>query len=139
MGKEKCEMNKKIVGFGMVLTLVLAVPGSLAQAADVEVSALNTAADLDLSGKILYAINFGNTGDVKLGGITFHDDSHYPNVACVKTMELVITSWPGGIYPNTGDTELDRLLGGMIARNDGPGQCATSVSLWCVSETIVVL
>ena len=122
-------MNKKMVVCGVGLILVLAAPGALAQTLDVEVSALNSVADLDLSGKIVYAINFGNNGDVKLGGITFHDDSYYPNVACVKTMELVITSWPGGIYPNTGDPELDRLLGGMIARNDGPGQCATSVSL----------
>ncbi len=122
-------MSKKAISFSVGSVLVLVLFGSLAEGGNVVVSPVNTVADLDLSGEVVYAINFGNNGTPKFGSFVFQDDSYYPGVTCVKTMELVITKWPGGIYPNTGDSELDRLLGGMIARNDGPGQCTTSVAL----------
>lgn len=122
-------MGKKMVGLAVGLIVVLVAPASLAQDFDVEVLPVNTVADLDLSGEVIYAINFGNNGNPAFGDFVFSQDQDYPDVSCVKTVELEISSWPGGVSPNTGDPDLDKLLGGMIGRNDGPGQCTTYVAL----------
>ena len=73
-------MCKKMVGLSIGLILVLLAPGSLAQTLDVEVSSLMTPADLDLSGEIVYAINFGDNGSPTVGGIVFSQDQEYPAV-----------------------------------------------------------
>lgn len=102
-------MNKKMVGFGVGLILVLAAPGALAQALDVEVSALNSVADLDLSGEILYAINFGN-GSPTIGGVAFSQYYTYPGVRIQALgLESGIATWWG---PNAGTTDpgLNQLL-----------------------------
>jgi len=121
-------MYTKMVGLGVCLILVLAASGTLAQNPNVEVSALDSVADLDLSGEIVYAINFGDTGNPKLGDVVFTQDEDHPNVTCVISGEGRIPAW-AGVYPNTGDSHLDALLGGMIWRNEGPGQCTTFVAL----------
>ncbi len=109
-------MNRKMVGFGVGMILVLAVPGSLAQAPDVEVSALNSAADLDLSGKIVYAINFGDNGSPTVGGIFFSEHEECPAItvnASGGLQEVLAQSW--GPAPGTNDAGLDSLLNGMGA------------------------
>jgi hypothetical protein len=121
-------MCKKVISLSVGLILVLAATGSLAQSPDVEVSALNTAADLDLSGEIVYAINFGNNGNPRLGGVVFSQDQDYPNLSRDISAEGVISTW-GGIYPNTGDANLDMLLGGIIWKNSGSSGRTTSVTI----------
>jgi hypothetical protein len=108
-------MNKKIIGFSVGLMLVLAVPRSLAQNLDVEVSPVNSVADLDLSGEIMYAINFGNNGTATVGGITFAQDQDYPDVVLGAKGEGPSTWY--GPYPATGDAELNRLLDGFAYTN----------------------
>ncbi len=110
-------MCKKMIGLGMALILGLMATGSLAQDFDVEVSALNSVADLDLTGEIVYAINFGNNGNPRFGEVTFSQDQDYPNLSYGASAEGIISTW-GGIYPNTGDSQLDMLLGGVIWKND---------------------
>jgi len=121
-------MWHKRVNTSVAVILMLSSFGSLVHAGTVETSALNTAADLDLSGNIVYAVNFGNNGNPRLGDFVFSQDQDYPTVTCVRTAEGVVTTW-GGQYPNTGDPELDKLLGGVAWRNDGPGQCTISVAV----------
>jgi hypothetical protein len=102
----------------MFLVIGLLVgPPTLAQTLAVNASALNSVADLDLSGEIVYAINFGNNGNPRLGSIVFTQDQDHPNVSLGATEEGIISTW-GGIYPNTGDSQLDMLLGGVIWKND---------------------
>jgi len=111
----------------MALIIVLLSAGSLVQAGLIEIKALNNPADLDLSGNIVYAVNFGNNGNPNIGGIVFSQDQDYPSVTCSRTGEGEVTTW-AGTYPNTGDPDLDSLLGGLVWTNNGPGQCTTSVS-----------
>ncbi|MBP7051539.1 MAG: hypothetical protein KBE65_11035 [Phycisphaerae bacterium] len=121
-------MYKKTVGLSVCLILTMVAPGALAQNPNVEVSALNSVADLDLSGEIVYAINFGDTGNPKLGDVVFTQEEDHPNVTCAISAEGRISAW-GGVYPNTGDSHLDALLGGLIWTNDGPGRCTTAVAV----------
>lgn len=123
-------MGKKLVGFGMGLILVLAVPGSLAQNLSVEVSSVNSVADLDLSGEVVYAINFGNSGNPTFGGFVFSQDQDYPGLVMLSCTaeEPAVPSWYG-VYPYTGDSNLDLLLGSGAWTNNGPGACTTSMEL----------
>jgi hypothetical protein len=115
MGKEKCEMNKKMIGFSVGLMLVLAVPRSLAQSLDVEISPVDSVGDLDLSGEIMYAINFGNNGTPTVGGITFAQDQDCSDVVLGAKGEGPSTWY--GPYPGTGDAELNHLLDGFAYTN----------------------
>lgn len=122
-------MCKKIIGLMMALILGLAAGTSMGQGPDVEISAVNTAADLDLSGRIVYALNFGNTGSITVGGIVFSQDQDYPgHVSLSCSGEEVVPSW-FGTYPDTGDPNLDLLIGSVAWTNNGPGACVTYASL----------
>jgi len=91
--------------------------GNFTQAQTVEISPVNKATDLDLSGSIIHAINFGNNATPTLSGVTFSQDQSCSEVSTVVTAEGVITNW-GVTYPNTGDAELDALLAGLVWRNN---------------------
>jgi len=107
-------MCKKMVGLSIGLILVLLAPGSLAQTLDVEVSSLMTPADLDLSGEIVYAINFGDNGSPTVGGIVFSQDQEYPAVTVhASGLEKGVANW-WGPSPGTGDAGLNQLLNSFI-------------------------
>lgn len=123
-------MGKKMAGLGMGLILVMAVSGGIAQNPDVEISSVNTAQDLDLSEKVVYALNFGNSANPALGYFAFSQDLDYPgqvSLSCTAENSSV-PSWYG-VGPNTGDSNLDLLLGSGAWTNDGPGACTTRVIL----------
>ncbi|MHC4169734.1 MAG: hypothetical protein ACYSWQ_22535 [Planctomycetota bacterium] len=117
--------NKRIVT-SMGLIFVLSSIWSFAEGGSAEILPLNSPADLDLSGNIVYAINFGNNGSPNVGGVVFLQDQDYPNLNVDGTAENLIT-FQGGAYPNTGDPDLDVLLAGMVWKNSG-GSVTTSVS-----------
>lgn len=52
-----------------ILAMVLSV--GLAEGDSVKISPLNTPADLDFSGNIVYAINFGDNGNPRFGEFVF--------------------------------------------------------------------
>ncbi len=106
-------MVKRMVGLGMGLILVLTVSGGLAQDFDVEVLPVNTAADLDLSGEIIYAINFGNNGSPTIGGVVFSQDAVCPGITLSAVDLWEWTGW--GTPPGTGDAGLDLLLNSFAA------------------------
>ena len=112
----------------MAAIIVFALMGSLVDANVVEISAVNSPADLDLSGNIAYAINFGNNGNPNIGGIVFSQDQDHPNIHLDITYEGVITNWHGH-YPNTGYSELDKLLGGIIWNDNRQVDQTTSVTI----------
>ncbi len=112
-------MYKKMLILDIVLILGFVAPRGLAQGFDVEILPVNTAADLDLSGAILYAVNFGNNGNPQLGDFVFSQDQDYPHLSLSITEEGVASAWEG-IYPDTGDPQLDKLLGGVVWRYRGP-------------------
>ena len=97
----------------VAMTLVLAALGSLAAAQTVEVLPLNTAEDLDLSGNIIYAVNFGNNGYPKFGDFVFSQDQDYPQLTFTFSEEGQTSTWQG-LPPNTGNPDLDMLLHGVI-------------------------
>ncbi len=57
------------IGVGMILSLI----GAPIEGA-VIIQQLNAPIDLDLSGNIVYAINFGNNGSPTVGGVVFSQD-----------------------------------------------------------------
>ncbi len=65
-------MWNKRINISVVLILVLSSIGSVVEGSSVEISPLNSPADLDLSGNIVYAINFGNNGNPTVGGVYFY-------------------------------------------------------------------
>jgi len=73
---------------------------------------LNTPADLDLSGEIVYAINFGNNGNPRFGSFVFSQDQDYPQLTFTTSAEGETSTWQG-IPPNTGYSDLDMLLHGV--------------------------
>jgi hypothetical protein len=89
---------------------------------------VNTAADLDLSAEVVYAINFGDNGNPQIGGVVFSQDQDHPNVSVDTSAEGAINTW-GGVYPNTGDPDLDMLLGGIIWKNSTKTGRTTSVTI----------
>jgi len=123
-------MNKKMTVLSVAVVITLAMCASVAHGANVEISAVNTAADLDLLGEIIYAINFGNSGNPQFGDFVFSQDEDYPGYVsrtCSGEEPVVPSSY--GVNPNTGDSNLDRLLGSVAWTNNGPGACTTYVTL----------
>jgi len=119
-------MWNKRINTSVAIIFVLSLFGSVVDGGSVEILPLNSPADLDLSGNIIYAINFGNNGNPNVGGIVFSQDEDYPDVTLTVSAEGVVTTW-NGVYPNTGDSDLDMLLGGIAWRNAGYGNCITSI------------
>ena len=115
------------INASVVLIFVLSLFGSIAEGNDAEILPVNTPADLDLSGEIVYAINFGNNGSPTIGGVVFSQDQDYPEVTVDQTGEALATS-QGGAYPDTGDPDLNRLLVGVAYQNSG-GNVTTSVNV----------
>ncbi len=99
----------------MVLIFVLSSIWSFAEGGVVEISPLNSPADLDLSGDIVYAINFGNNGNPNVGGIVFSEDQEHSTITLDVEGEGPATWW--GPYPGTGDSELDQLMNGLAYRS----------------------
>jgi len=118
-------MWNKRTDTSMALIFVLSSIWSFAEGG-VEILPLNSPADLDLSGDIVYAINFGNNGNPTIDGVYFNQDQDLPLVTVDKTSEDLATL-QGGAYPNTGDTDLDMLLGGLVWKNSG-GSTTISVT-----------
>ena len=118
--------NRKI-NTSIALIFVLSLFGSVVEGGSVEISPLNSPADLDLSGDIVYAINFGNNGNPEFGGFVFFQDQDNPDVTFTTTAEGVSTQWEG-VSPNTGDSNLDMLLVGVVWTNNGPDRCTTSIA-----------
>ncbi|MBC8471148.1 MAG: hypothetical protein H8D56_16930 [Planctomycetes bacterium] len=110
----------------IALVFVLSLFGTVAEGNDAEILPVNSPADLDLSGNIVYAINFGNNGSPNVDGVAFLQDQDYPGVTLGKTGEDLATI-QGGAYPDTGDPDLDKLLAGVAWQNSG-GNVTTSVN-----------
>lgn len=121
-------MWNKRINISVVLILVLSSIGSVVEGSSVEISPLNSPADLDLSGNIVYAINFGNNGNPTVGGVYFYQDQDLPNVVTVSKTGESLASSQGGAYPNTGYPDLDVLLVGVMWQNTG-GNVTTLVSV----------
>ena len=121
-------MYKKRIKISMAVIFILSLMGSLVDVSAVEISALNTPADLDLSGDIVYAINFGNNGNPQFGDVVFSQDQDHPNMSLDISAEGVINTW-GGVYPNTGYPDLDILLGGIIWKNETKEGRTTSITI----------
>lgn len=119
--------NRKI-NISMAVIFVLSPIGSLVDAGVVETSAVNSPADLDLSGNIVYAVNFGNNGNPRFGDFVFSQDQDHPNISLDISAEGVISNW-GGVYPNTGYPDLDMLLGGIIWKNSSSTGRTTSITI----------
>jgi hypothetical protein len=121
-------MWKRKVNSIFALVVAAALFGNLAAGATVDILPLNKPADLDLSGEVLYAINFGNNGNPTFGTFVFHQDQDYPNVIVGKSAEGVVNTW-GATYPNTGNADLDMLLGGIIWKNSSTSGRTTSITI----------
>jgi hypothetical protein len=111
----------------MALIIVLVLMGSLVQGSDTEILPVNSPADLDLSGNIIHAINFGNNGNPMIDGVYFHQDQDLSNVTVSKSSENLATM-QGGAYPSTGFSDLNVLLVGVMWKNSG-GNVTTSVTI----------
>lgn len=113
-------MSKRRQGIilGVVLTITLAVSGTVASAQDTEVLYLDEVADLDLHGNIIYAVNFGNNGNPTVGGVAFSSHGIVSGLtvaaASAQLAEGADASW-WGPSPGTGDADLDRLLRSAVA------------------------
>lgn len=97
-----------IVGLGVLLLSCITTEGS------VIVQQLNSPADLDLSGNIIYAINFGNNGNPNVGGIVFSQDEDYSAITLDVLGEALASGF--GSLAGTGYAGLDRLLNGLAYR-----------------------
>ncbi len=93
-----------IIGLGIVLISCMNSQGAVIG------QQLNSVADLDLSGDIIYAINFGNNGEPTVGGVIFHDEVNYPEITLNASYERTMNLFGPG--PNTGDAGLNTLLNG---------------------------
>ena len=80
-----------------VLLFSTAGVSGFAQEHEAVVVPVNAATDLDLSGDIVYAINFGNNGDPNVGGTVFSQDEAHPAVTLDVQGEGPSTWW--GPYP----------------------------------------
>jgi hypothetical protein len=108
-------MWKKAIGLGIGMVLAVSAIGALAEHLDVVVSAVNTSADLDLSGKILYAVNFGNTGSPTVGGVVFSPDEQCPGITIKATNLFEANAVGWGPAAGTEDVALNALLSGLAA------------------------
>jgi hypothetical protein len=118
-------MWKKVVGLSAGCILVLAVGRSLGQSPGVEISQVNTRADLDLSGNVIYAINFGSNGKPVVGNVVFSQDQEHPAIRLTAEGEGPATWF--GAAPGTGDSGLNQLLGGMAYRDLSPTEILVDV------------
>ena len=98
-------------GLGAVLALVLVLLGGRAEGGGATVALLNGAGDLDTSGTVVYAVNFGNDGGAVFGGIAFSQDEAVAEVTLLAEGEGPAIVW--GNYPATADNALNKLLNGM--------------------------
>ncbi|MCK4824821.1 hypothetical protein KA005_54220, partial [bacterium] len=111
-------MWNRRINTSIALIFVLSLFGSIVEGDSVEISPLNSPADLDLSGNIIYAINFGNNGNPNVGGIVFSEDQEYPAITLDVLGEGPATGW--GPYPGTGYSGLDQLMNGLAYRWENP-------------------
>ena len=118
-------MWKRTIKTSVALIIVLLSIGSLVEGGVVEIKAVNSPADLDLSGDIVYAINFGNNGNPQFGDFVFSQDQDCPDLTFTKTDEGQTSTW-AGLPPNTGDSNLDMLLHGVIWKNNSAAQGRTT-------------
>ncbi len=118
-------MWKRVVGLSVGCILVLAVGRSLGQSPGAEISQVNTAADLDLSGNVIYAINFGNNGKPVVGDVVFSEDQDCPAIRLTAEGEGPATWF--GAAPGTGDSGLNQLLSGMAFRDLSPTEILVDV------------
>lgn len=94
-------MWNRRINTSIALIFVLSLFGSVVEGGSVEISPLNSPADLDLSGNIIYAINFGNNGNPNVGGIVFSEDQDYPDITLDVLGEGSATgNWVGSISRN---------------------------------------
>jgi len=98
-----------------VVGLVIVLLSCMNSQGDVIVQQLNSAADLDLSGDIIYAINFGDNGRPNVGGVMFSEDEDYPAIT-LDVLGEGPSTWFGSAAA-TGDIGLDQLLNGLAYRN----------------------
>ncbi|MCH8120489.1 MAG: hypothetical protein IIC00_12265 [Planctomycetes bacterium] len=119
-------MWNKRINISIALIFVLSLFGSVVEGSSVEISPLNSPEDLDLSGNIIYAINFGNNGNPQFDGFVFSQDQDNPDLTFTTTAEGETSQWEG-LAPNTGDSNLDMLLHGVTWQNSG-GSVTTSIS-----------
>ena len=104
-------MRRRGTGLAVVLAVVLVLLAGRTEGGTATIVPLNEAADLDLSGTVVYAVNFGDDGSPVVGGIDFSQDEALGDVALYAEGEGPATAW--GDYPATGDDALDKLLNGM--------------------------
>jgi len=108
-------MWKRRIVLGVALTIVLAALGSQAKGQSAEVLALNKVEDMDLSGNIIYAVNFGANGSPTVGGVVFSPHNQCAGLAIEASAGLegaaVATWWDS--TPGTGDAGLNQLLNSM--------------------------
>ena len=111
----------------MAFIIVILSAWSFVQADTIEIKAVNSPADLDLSGNIVYAINFGNNGNPNVGGIVFYEYEEFSSITLDAMGEGPSTWW--GPYPETGDDGLNQLLDGLAYRygDDLPLQISIDV------------
>ena len=125
-------MWKVKIKISLVMIAVLLSTWSLVQADTAEIKALNSPADLDLSGNIVYAVNFGNNGNPNVGGIVFTEDQEHSTITLDVEGEGPATWW--GSYPGTGDSGLDQLMNGLAYRDEEPPHVSIDVGGLIVGE-----
>lgn len=104
-----------IAGLGILSLSCITTEGS------VIIQQLNSAADLDLSGNIIYAVNFGNNGSPIIGGVVFSQDQDYPAITTgVLSGETGVHWW--GPSPGTADAGLNQLMDSLAYRYAPPSE-----------------
>jgi len=105
-------MCSRRINTSLILIFMLSLFGSVVEGSSVEISALNSAEDLDLSGEIVYVVNFGNNGNPNVGGIVFSEDQDHHTITLDIQGEGSSTWWDPP--PGTGDHGLDQLMDGLV-------------------------
>ena len=132
-------MWKRKIKTSVALIVVVLLIGSFVQADTVEIKAVNSPADLDLTGNIVYAINFGNNGNPNIGGIVFSQYQEYTAITLDAEGEGPATWW--GPYPGTADSSLNLLLNGLAYRSTGdqfPLQISISAGGMIVGKSYIL-
>ena len=99
--------------YSLALGMILSVYGTAARGG-ATVQQLNSAADLDLSGDIVYAINFGDNGSPTVGGVVFSQDEDYASIT-LDALDEGPAIWFGQPAA-TADAGLNRLMNGFAFR-----------------------
>lgn len=107
--------RKRGIVLSMVSIMTLAMSGTLAWGQDTEVLYLDEAADLDLEGSIIYAVNFGTNGSPVIGGVTFtpHRNCDGLTIEALAGLEDAAEATWWGSSPGTGDAGLNQMLNSM--------------------------